>query len=206
MPASASPIAAASRPISSTALQWRSTRCPERREVLSLAVAAGDQHDGLRETVERGLRRRDRGALRIVDEEHAARFDDPLHPVRQPFELGELGEHVALDRRHHRHQRQRGERVLRVVPPDELQLRHGQQQRAAAREPDLARAAVDEPPRALGFRHAGAEGLHQPARQAHRERARIVAVQHLHAAVGEDARLGRGVGVDSGIAVEVVLA
>ena len=164
----------------------RVDRRPQRREVLALAVAARDQHDGAVEAVERRARRGDRRALRVVDEQHAARLGDPLHPVRQALESRERGQHVAIDLGDGRRERERRQRVLRVVPADE---RAGPPRAASSAPPRAShvaaprlRAALDEAPRLLRFGHAGAERLHEAAREAHRERARIVAVQHLDAA------------------------
>ena len=75
----------------------------------------------------------------------------------------------------------------------------------ASQAPPAVAAAIDEAPRLFGFRNAGAERLHEPPGQPHRERARVVAVQHLDAAAREDPRLRRRIGVDAGVTVEMVL-
>jgi hypothetical protein len=170
----------------------------KRRKVLSLAVAAGDQHDRAVDAVERRLRRGHRRSLRIVDVDDATRLGDAGHPVRQAFEAHQRREHRAVDLRDRGQERERRKRVERVVPPDEFQVRRRQEQRPATREPDVVRrdSTFDEPPRFLGFRNAGTECLHQTPRDAHCIRARIVTVEDLDAACREDPRLGRGIRVD----------
>ena len=175
----------------------------ERSEILALAVAAGDQHRRPAQALERGLRRGDRRALRIVDEQDAADFGDAFHPVRQAAKRGERGDHLGVDLGHRGGERQRRERIERVVSSDQRQVARGKQQRAAAREPGRP-AALDQTPVELGFGNARTEGLHDVPGKPHRERARVVAVEDLLAGAGEDARLGARVGVYPGVAVEMI--
>ncbi len=76
----------ASRPISTA---WRTLprkACAQRREILSLAIAAGDQHQRPGHARDGGDRRADVGALGIIDVAHAGDVGDPLRAVRQPGE------------------------------------------------------------------------------------------------------------------------
>ena len=98
---------------------------------------------------------------------------------------------------------ERSERIERVMPPHERERRRGTQEAATVREPRRA-VEADEAPLAFAGRHAGAEGLHGAAGDAHGQRTRIVAVEHLDAARREDARLGLGVRGEIGIAIEMV--
>ena len=147
-PASARASSGASRPISSTARQCAIDGGLERREVLSLAVAAGDQHDRAVDAFERGLRRRDRRALRIVDEQHAADFGDRLPSGAAGRETRRAPSSTWRSMlRDRRRERERGQRVQRVVAADERRVaRRRQQQLAAAREPERRRRALDEAP------------------------------------------------------------
>ena len=87
-PASAAASAGASRPISTTCRTLPRNAAPQRREVLVLAVAAGDQHERAGQARHGRERRADVGALRVVDVAHAADVGDPLRAVRQPGERG----------------------------------------------------------------------------------------------------------------------
>jgi hypothetical protein len=77
----------------------------ERREVLALTVAAGDQHDQFGHAVQRSHGRTDVGAFRIVVEPTAGDFGHQLHTVRQtlePLERGRCGRVVEPDGAHQR--------------------------------------------------------------------------------------------------------
>src|SRR6516164_785935 len=65
--------------------------------------------------------------------------------------------------------------------------------------------ALHQSPVVFAFRDAAAEALHHTARQAHRERAWVIAIENLLAAAGEDARLRRRIFVDPGVAIEMIL-
>ncbi len=181
------------------------------RKVLALALPTRNQHDRPRQACERGPRGNDGRGLRVVYIEDAARFHDLLHPVRQALEARQGSQDIARDLRHHRHQRKRRQRVHGIVATDKAQVRRRQQQRAAARQPagrvgaaGAGRGPRNQPPLAFRRGHAFAEGLHGAARNAHADRPRIIAVQHLHAATGEDARLGGRVVGHAGVAIEMV--
>ncbi len=137
-------------------------------------------------------RRRDGRALRVVDEQDAGRLGDPLHPVRQALEARQRARApAARSSRPPTSSASAASALSALWRPTSARSARGTEQRAAAREPQVARrrrAAVDESPLVLRRRHPGAEGLRPggPA-IAHRQRARVVAVQHLHAAAGEDA-------------------
>ena len=134
----------------------------ERREILALAVAAGDQHDLPGRAFERGQRRGDRRALGVVDPEHAAtasttrciRCGRPSKVVRAASTRWSILATVETSAS--------AARAFQcIVAPDQPQVGRRDEQRAAAGEP---RAAVrDQPPRFLRLRHAGAEGVDQPA-------------------------------------------
>ena len=139
-------IAGASRPISSTARHARRRRRLERREALALAVAAGDQHDRPADALERDLRRRDRRALRIVDEQHAAASAIALHPVRQAAKRRERLEHRPLDAARPRDAaRARRARSARCGGRRATAMPRGTQQLAAAREPRSPSRASTRP-------------------------------------------------------------
>ena len=181
----------------------------QRREVLALAVAAGDQHDRPAEALERGLRRGDRRALRVVDVEHAARLArSRCIRCGRPSKRVSAREHAA--RRScatDGHERQRRQRVQRVVAADA----------APGRRP----AASSAPPRAshvaaVAAAHEAPLVLRRPARWRRTSRpcgpgSRIASERGSSRfstctpPPREDARLGRGVVVDAGVAVEVVV-
>ena len=205
VPASARAIAGASRPISTTARQCASTAGFERREVLALAVAAGDQHDRPLDAVERGQRRGDGRALRIVDEQRRRPSRRRLHPVRQALERARAPRARARSMLRDRRQR--------------APARRARSARCAGRRARSARrAAAVSPPRASHGSPSRATRPHsllrrgtpapnvctvRPGRRIAHERGssrfRICTPR-----AGEDARLrGRVVG-DAGVAVEVV--
>ena len=64
---------------------------------------------------------------------------------------------------------------------------------------------IDEAPLAFGQRNGRAETLDGSSVHAHGQRARIVAIEYLHATAVEDARLGLSILVNSRIAIEVVV-
>ena len=182
----------ASRPISSTARQCAIDGGLERREVLALAVAAGDQHDRPVEALERGLRRADRRALGVVDEQHAAaRRRSCCIRCGRPSKRASASSTGASILRDRDGERERRERVERVVAADERQRRRRQR---AARRRARARCAVarcTRPQSSSASRHAGAERLHRAARQraSRSDRDRRGSAPARRA--GEDARLGR---------------
>src|SRR5262249_12293282 len=150
----------------------------ERREILTFAVAAGDEYRRPADTFEGRKRRGDRRSLRVVHEQHATDLGDPLHAMRQSREPRERAQHVPIEFHQRGGERQRGEGIERVVSPDEGELALRKQKTAAASEPRLA-IARDEAPVVLALRRIRAEGLDGAARNAHRPREWIVAVQHL---------------------------
>src|SRR5262249_29516015 len=149
-----------------TRLEWR--------EVLSFAVASGDEHGRPADAFERRERRRDRRSLGVVHEQHAADLGDPLHAMRQSFEARERGEDVPMDVDPRGAGRARGRRVEGVVPAYEPELALREQECAPPAEPRTA-IARDEAPVVLALRRIAAEGLHGSAWNAHRPREPVVA-------------------------------
>ena len=176
------------------------------REILPLALAPGDQHDGLGEALERLDGRFDVGALRVVVVGHPVQLADELDPMGHRAKGGDaLADHR---RRHAQPARagRRGQRVLDVV---------GAPQRDLAERADGLRRAVEaghDP--AIAHEHAArqfappaepdeidADGGRQGAR------ARVVVVEHggvARALVLEDPRLGGRVGGERPMAIEMV--
>ena len=115
-------------------------RVGERREILALAVAAGDHHQRPGKTADGRQRRADVRALRIVDVAHAPDVRDPLRAMRQAGEIAQLLEHRRERQTQRVAERQRRERVGGVVAAGDLERGQRQQRRAAAREPRLLSA------------------------------------------------------------------
>src|SRR5436189_264630 len=118
---------------------------PSARAAYALAFAAGDQNDWTTHAVERRLRGGDRRSLRIVDEQNATRLADRLHSVRQSAKTRQciMDRPLQLDDR--RRERECGERVSRVVAPDQRKRRRRKQPLAAARQPQRAVALHQTP-------------------------------------------------------------
>ncbi len=85
-PSSAAASAGASLPISTACRTLPRKACGQRREVLALAHAARDHHQGSRHAGDRGDGRADVRALGVVDVAHAAGVGDPLRAMRQVLE------------------------------------------------------------------------------------------------------------------------
>ena len=181
-------------------------RVGERLPRLALALAPRNQHDPAREALERLERRRDVGALGVVEVLDAPEIADPFDPVRDPAE--------AADRRADRgrgHARPQcagggGEDVFDVVLAAQEDLR----QRA-----DLLDVTVElggDP--AIAHEHA-VRHRRPPAEPQHRRRRpvgqgpRRLVVEVEHRAVGrrlirEDPRLRVDVRLEASVAIEVV--
>ncbi len=138
-------------------------------EILSLAVTAGDEHGRAPDAFERSEGRRDGGRLGIVHEQHAADVGDAFHAMRQPLKCGERGQHVVVDFANRGGERQRRERIQRIMPADERKLARGKHAGAAVSEPRRIAVHVDQPPVVLGRGHVAAERLHGASGYAHRE-------------------------------------
>ncbi len=139
--ASALAMRAASRPISSTRARTRRDRCGERREVLALAVAAGDQHDAAirrRQAAQRGHRGADVGALRVVVPGDARRSATRCHAVRQSVEArAARGDQRRVANAERVRERRGGERIGDVVQSVHAQARCGA---GSVRDPARARS------------------------------------------------------------------
>src|SRR5439155_13038760 len=156
----------------------------ERRKILALAFAAGDEDHlcaAVREPGERGDGRAHVRALGVVVPAHALRLADRLDAVREPLELAQRLEQGLERQPESATERERGERVGRVVESGELHLTHGEQRVPALREPVFA-ATLDHAPILVAARRAEPEGDRPSPGLRHRKAARIVAVEHLQAA------------------------
>ena len=232
--ASAARIARASRPISTTARAWRATGAAQRREVLALAVAAGDQDQLaalVAQAVQRGDGGADVGALAVVVVLDAV---DASRPARQ--RCGSAS--IVAQRVQHRRERQRRSRApAQARPAHSARCAAADPQRIGRHQPvqvDLGggrTAARRRLPTSSGSAqrlrpsqpcHAAvvAPGRSVRPASARRRRSvthgrlcgaaiaatmRIVAVQHAHGAWREDARLARG-RRHRAVPVEVILA
>jgi len=95
-----------------------------------------------------------------------------------------------------------GERIGGVVQAPHRHVVHGEQLAIAA--PELRLRGV-EAPLTLALRDIQPEGNGVRVATRHRQRAGILAIHDARAAVSEDSRLRRTVGIHAGVAVEVVL-
>ena len=183
----------------------RARRPPrERREILALAVAARDQHDrapSCRSAPPRWRRRwclsnRRRRRRRRSPPLSRRRCGKPAKRAAGRRASPSSGQPDRIA------ERERGERIGRVV---QIRRRAARRPAAACRVP---RASIDLAARCPSRCVAG--GASEPERDdaaagdAPCHAARVVAVEHLHAAAFEDARLGRGVVVDAVVAVEMI--
>ena len=149
---------------------------PERGHVLTFAQAPRDQHERTREAVQRGERRADVRALRVVDVGDAAPLRDELTAVRQPRERAQHFERGADVRRELHGDRERGERVRFVMGAAQRKLRAAQQRLAVAREPTLAALLDDRVAARERLRNRERNGARMT--RAHRGDERIVGVEH----------------------------
>ncbi len=94
-----------------------------------------------------------------------------------------------------------GEGVGHVVQAAHRQILGVQQRRLAARQPAVGQAEIR-----FGRRLIQAEGEDAPAAARHGHDAPVLAIEHLHGLPVEDPRLCRGILVQAGIAIEVIVA
>src|SRR6185436_3322669 len=120
--------------------------------------------------------------------------------VRQPAERGKPRAELGERNTGRRGERAGRERVGDVMAAMNEKIFFGKEFSVSARERAVQHAEV-----LLPGRRVEPEGDDAAPRQAHRGRARIVAVEDLLATAEEDARLGAAVVADSGVAVEMVL-
>ena len=190
VPASARAICGASRPISSTARQRASTARRSGAKSWPLPSPPAISTTGRAEALERGQRRADVRALRVVDVQHAAarRRSAPSGaagrgtrrarraPARPIFATDDASASAASA-------------FSALWRPTSGSSRRLHDQLAAAREPRAA-AALDETPFLFRQRHARAERLHGAARAA--ASARTIGSSRFSictVALREDARL-----------------
>ena len=154
--------------------------------------------DAAGERVDADERRGDVGRLGVVDVEHAVDGRDLLEPVLEAAEGAQAGaDGVGVHPARERHRRG-GHRVLHVVVAAQAEL--GDRQQRLLVPPQLAGAV-----RELGARAgaeadaAGAAAEVLDAEAERRDRDRLVGL------AGEDLELGRAVGVEGAVAVQVVL-
>src|SRR6266702_2534071 len=178
----------------------------ERREVLPLAVAAGDENDlriTARESSQGCDRRADVGALGVVVPAHPGRLADPLDAMRESLELAKRREQ-GLERQAERAaKRERRERVGGVVQADKLHFADREEQVCALREPGLA-AALDETPVLGAPWDVESESDRLSSGQRHRQAARVAPVEDLDAVSRKYPRLGAVVVVEAAVAVQMV--
>ena len=142
----------------------------------------------------------DVGALGIVVPGDAVEFGNALDAVRQALEFTQCRQLRRQGQANGTAQGQRGKGVGDIVQAAQRQLVAAHQAFPALHQPPLGQAEI----RGIG-RRVKAECQPAPAGARHLHDAHVLAVEHLHAAAGEDARLGRGIVVHPGIAVEVVV-
>ena len=118
--ASVSRIAGASRPISITARHQRATGATSGAKSCP-AVAARDQHDLLRQPVERGNRRADVRALAVVDVVHVIDRRDHFDAMRFAAVLAQRVQQRRGRQVDRACERECGQRVRRVVQPADAQ-------------------------------------------------------------------------------------
>ena len=173
----------------------------QRCKVLALAFTAGDEHDGLAESLERGGRGAHVRALRVVVEAHAARLGHELHAMGQALEFGErLRERLGGESRRAA-KRVRRQCIGRVV---QALQRHGVDGDDGFRAfHQVARARV-QPPLVIVARRVESES-HVARAARHRVAPRVSPVEDARLAVGEDALLGRRVILHGRVAVHVIL-
>jgi hypothetical protein len=172
------------------------SRLGEGREILPLALAAGDQHGRARQTAKSGDGGADVGALRIVVPLDAAAQAYALEAVRQPLEAAQADRQAAGGHPEAAGERAGSQRVGDVVAAVDLQLVDAQHRHAPAYQRPAAHPVVVI---------VEAEGEHALARKRHGDGARVMPVQHLHRRPGEDPRFRRAVLVDAGVAIEMIL-
>ena len=157
----------------------------ERREVLALALAAGDHHQRAGQAGHRGDGRAHVGALRVVDVAHAGHVGDPLGAVLQARECLERPSIAWHGQSRRLAEGERRERIRRIV-----RARRFSCARCRASPRRGARASSSRP-RACSVKSAslrsmenvtmrGGCGPRRTAREglAHGEEERIVGVQH----------------------------
>src|SRR5712691_3308951 len=176
------------------------------REVLPLAVAAGDENDlriAARESGQSRDRRADVGALGVVVPAHPVSLADQLDAMRKSPELAKRREQ-GLERQAERAaQRERREGIRRVMQAGELHFADREERVCALREPRLA-AALDETPVLRAPRGVEPESDRLSSGQRHRQAARVAPVEDLDAVARKHPRLGASVVVDATVAVQMV--
>ncbi len=206
-------------------------RARQRREILALAIAAEDDCQAQPlggQAVEGGDGGADIGSLAVVVVVHTADGGDQLHPVRLASVAAQRVQHRRQRAADRPRQRQRCERVAGVVPAaDRQRVRRHQPMNVELLRRRFLRAFGPSPAMAvrqvLGVSEPGdpvvgqqtvlvrlrrwlqAEGHDRRGLSGHHRHRRVVAIEHLHSARREDARLGPDVGIETAMPVEVVL-
>src|SRR5712692_5249840 len=176
------------------------------REVLPLAVAAGDENDlrvAAREPGQSRDRRADVGALGVVVPAHPGRLADELDAMREAAELSQRGEQRLERQLKRAAQRERREGVRRVMQAGELHFVDREERVCALREPRLA-AALDETPVLRAPWGVEPESDRLSSGQRHRQAARVAPVEDLDAVTGKHTRLGASVVVNAAVTVQMV--
>ncbi len=168
----------------------------ERREVLGLAAPAGDQVHAAGVGAQRDDRARDVRRLRVVDVANRAALVDQLEAVGDAAEAAQAGRHgVGLEAAREAGRR-RGHRVLEVVRARQRELRHTQQLAAVPAQPAVAE------PQAGG----GAVPEAQLAGATADGHVQVVGKDGdiLGALAREDPQLGRLVGLEAAVSIEMI--
>ena len=113
----------------------------ERREILPLALAARDQHQGSFEAGDRRDGRADIGALRVIDVAHARDVRDEFRAMLEARKGLERAEHGGHRQSRRLAERKRSECVRNIVQARYLHARGVEQRLPAARQPSGASAA-----------------------------------------------------------------
>jgi hypothetical protein len=177
----------------------------QRREVLPLALAAGDHHQRPFHSGHRGQSGAHVGALRVIHVPHPGDIGDPGGPVRQPGKGFERVQHGGQRQPRRIAQCQRRQGVGGVVKTRDFQAREIEHGLAMARQQGL------RPPAHQGIVSGTLSGKrHGRTRRraacvaAHRRHPRVIGVQHHRGGASENSRLGAGIVLDGGVAVHVV--
>ena len=174
----------------------------QRREVLRLAVTAGDHDQRSGHTRDRGEGRADIGALGVIYVADPGHVGHPLRTVRQPRESREFIEHGLQWQTDRLAQGECGERVCRVVQSGQSHRVDRNQRLAAADQPRLARIGGHG---VVGTGRVQQREAHHPRRLVrHGGDQRVIQIDHGGVATGKDAGLGGCVLAHRRVTVHVV--
>ena len=118
--------------------------------------------------------------------------------MRQALEMSQSAQRRVFGTANGAGQRERRERIHDVMQPRHRQCGQRHQHVFAVTQLVVAHAQI------VVIRTIEAKAHHSAARQAHRHRLRVIPIQYLDARAMENARLGRRIRCDIGIAIHVV--